>query len=81
MKGAFLLLNHCQTILSSIFLFFCLTTNKSITRRGFRRKLIKEVKAGDFIGANPIIIGEAYIAGIQQFVAHPKDPVKYGFTV
>jgi len=31
--------------------------------------------------AKKVVTGEAYITGIQQFVADPHDPLKYGFTV
>lgn len=35
----------------------------------------------DFTTVDPIISGEAYITGVQQFVVDPNDPVKYGFVV
>lgn len=56
-------------------------SNESIIGTRFRGKLIREARVGDFAGADPIITGEAYITGIQQFVADPKDPVKYGFVM
>jgi proline racemase len=36
---------------------------------------------GDFIAVDPVITGDAYITGIQQFVIDPADPIKYGFVV
>lgn len=56
-------------------------TNESIIGTHFRGKLTREVKVGKFVGVDPIITGDAYITGIQQFVVDPSDPVKYGFMV
>lgn len=53
--------------------------NESIIGTRFRGKLIREVKVGDFIAVDPVVTGEAYITGIQQFVVDPNDPLKYGF--
>lgn len=55
--------------------------NESIIGTRFRGKLIREVKVGDIVAVEPVITGEAYITGIQQFVVDPHDPLKYGFTV
>ncbi len=56
-------------------------TNESIIGTRFRGKLVREVKVGDFIAVEPILIGEAYITGIQRFVVDQNDPLKYGFFV
>jgi len=58
-----------------------LYTNESIIGTRFRGKLIREVKVGDFMAVDPVVTGEAYMTGIQQFVVDPHDPLKYGFTV
>ena len=55
--------------------------NESIIGTRFRGELIRQVKVGDFIAVDPVVTGEAYITGIQQFVVDPHDPLKYGFTV
>lgn len=54
---------------------------ESIIGTRFRGKLVREVQVGDFIAVDPVVTGEAYITGIQQFVVDPNDPVKYGFVV
>lgn len=56
-------------------------TNESIIGTRFRGKLVRETRVGDFVAADPIITGDAYITGIQQLVVDPSDPVKYGFVV
>jgi proline racemase len=56
-------------------------TNESIIGTRFKGKLVRETRVGNFVGADPIITGDAYITGIQQFVVDPSDPVKYGFMV
>ena len=56
-------------------------TNESIIGTRFKGRLIQEVKVGDFVGADPVITGDAYITGIQQFVVDPRDSIKYGFVV
>jgi proline racemase/trans-L-3-hydroxyproline dehydratase len=56
-------------------------TTESIIGTRFRGKLVREVQVGDFIAVDPVVTGEAYITGIQQFVVDPNDPVKYGFVV
>jgi proline racemase/trans-L-3-hydroxyproline dehydratase len=56
-------------------------TNESIIGTRFKGKLVEEVRVGDFTAARPVITGEAYITGIQQFVVDPKDPIKYGFVI
>ncbi len=55
-------------------------TNESIIGTRFRGKLVREVQMGDFIAVDPVVTGEAYITGIQQFVVDPNDPLKYGFV-
>jgi proline racemase len=55
--------------------------DESIIGTQFKGKLINETRVGDFIAVEPIIIGDAYITGIQQFVIDPADPIKYGFVV
>jgi len=56
-------------------------TNESIIGTQFKGKLVKETRIGDFIGVDPIITGNAYITGIQQFVVDPRDPLKHGFVL
>ena len=56
-------------------------TNESIIGTRFTGKLVKEVHVGDFVAVEPIVTGRAYITGIQQFVADPKDPFRHGFRV
>jgi proline racemase len=56
-------------------------TNESIIGTQFKGKLVKETSIGDFIGVDPIITGNAYITGIQQFVVDPRDPLKHGFVL
>ncbi|HEY9605292.1 MAG TPA: proline racemase family protein [Allocoleopsis sp.] len=56
-------------------------TNESIIGTRFKGKLVREVQVGDFVAVEPILIGEAYITGIQQLVVDPNDPLKYGFAV
>lgn len=55
--------------------------HESIIGTRFRGKLVKEVQVGNFVAVEPILMGEAYITGIQQFVVDPNDPLKYGFSV
>ena len=55
--------------------------NESIIGTRFRGKLLREVRLGDFVAVEPVVIGTAYITGIQQFVADPNDPFKFGFLV
>ncbi len=55
--------------------------NESIIGTRFKGRLAKETSIGDFVAVDPIITGEAFITGIQQFVVDPNDPVKYGFVV
>lgn len=47
----------------------------------FRGRLEREVQVGGFRAVLPILVGEAYVTGIQQFVVDPNDPLKYGFVV
>jgi proline racemase/trans-L-3-hydroxyproline dehydratase len=56
-------------------------TNESVIGTRFKGKLVRETRVGDFIAADPIITGEAYITGMQQLVVDPNDPVKYGFVI
>jgi proline racemase/trans-L-3-hydroxyproline dehydratase len=56
-------------------------TNESIIGTRFKGKLIREVKVDGFVGADPVITGNAYITGIQQFVSDPADSIKYGFVL
>jgi proline racemase len=56
-------------------------TNESIIGTRFTGKLVKEVQVGDFVAVEPVVTGRAYITGIQQFVADPKDPFRHGFRV
>ena len=55
--------------------------NESIIGTRFTGKLLREVRAGDLLAVEPVVIGTACITGIQQFVADPKDPFCYGFCV
>lgn len=55
-------------------------TNESIIGTRFRGKLVREVQVDDFIAVDPVVTGEAYITGIQQFVVDPNDLLKYGFV-
>jgi proline racemase len=56
-------------------------TNESIIGTRIRGKLVREVQVGDFMAVDPVVTGEAYITGIQQFIVDPDDPLKYGFVV
>ncbi len=56
-------------------------TSESIIGTQFKGKLIRETQVGDFVAVDPVITGEAYLTGIQQFVVEPNDPLKYGFVV
>ncbi len=56
-------------------------TSESIIGTQFKGKLIRETQVGDFVAVSPVITGEAYLTGIQQFVVEPNDPLKYGFVV
>jgi proline racemase/trans-L-3-hydroxyproline dehydratase len=53
----------------------------SIIGTQFKGRLVRETRIGDYVAVDPIVSGEAYITGIQQFVMDPDDPVKYGFVV
>ena len=56
-------------------------TNESIIGTRFTGKLVREVRVGDLVAVEPVVTGRAYITGIQQFVADPKDPFHYGFRL
>ncbi|MGV2831640.1 proline racemase family protein [Myxosarcina sp. GI1(2024)] len=56
-------------------------TSESIIGTQLRGKLIRETQVGDFVAVLPVITGNAYLTGIQQFVVEPNDPLKYGFVV
>jgi proline racemase/trans-L-3-hydroxyproline dehydratase len=56
-------------------------TSESIIGTQFTGHLAREVKLGEYTAVQPVVTGEAYITGIQQFVVDPRDPVKYGFTL
>ncbi len=47
----------------------------------FRGRLVREVRIGSHAAVEPLLIGEAYITGIQQFVVDPEDPLQYGFQL
>ncbi len=55
--------------------------NESILGTRFKGKLVKAVAVGRFNGADPVIMGRAYLTGIQQFIVDPDDSLKYGFTL
>ena len=55
--------------------------NESIIGTKFKGKLVREVKVGHLVGADPIITGNAHITGFNHFVVDPNDPVKYGFVI
>ena len=55
--------------------------NESILGTRFKGKLVKAVEVGGFNGADPVIMGRAYLTGIQQFIVDPDDSLKYGFTL
>ena len=55
--------------------------NESILGTQFKGTLVKSVNVGEFSGVDPVITGNAYITGIQQFVVDPDDPLGYGFTL
>ena len=56
-------------------------TSQSIIGTQFQGKLIRETRVGNFMAVSPIITGAAYLTGIQQFVADPQDPLKYGLVI
>ncbi len=55
--------------------------NESIIGTRFTGRLLREIQLGDLIAVEPIVTGSAYITGMQQFVADPGDPFRYGFRV
>jgi proline racemase/trans-L-3-hydroxyproline dehydratase len=55
--------------------------SESIMGTRFRGQLLREVPLGNYVAVQPILNGEAYITGMQQFVVDPDDPVKYGFVL
>jgi proline racemase/trans-L-3-hydroxyproline dehydratase len=55
--------------------------SESIIGTRFKGKLVKDVRVGGLVAVEPIITGNSYITGIQQFVADPSDPLKYGFMI
>jgi proline racemase/trans-L-3-hydroxyproline dehydratase len=55
--------------------------SESLIGTRFRGKLLREVPVRNLIAVEPVFSGEAYVTGIQQFVVHPDDPVKYGFKL
>jgi proline racemase len=55
--------------------------DESLIGTRFKGKLIRESRVDDFIAVDPVITGQAYITGIQQFVMDPDDPLKYGFMM
>jgi proline racemase/trans-L-3-hydroxyproline dehydratase len=55
--------------------------NEGIIGTRFTGKLQREVRVGDLVAVEPVVTGTAYVTGIQQFVADPNDPFKYGFLV
>jgi len=56
-------------------------TNESIIGTKFSGKLVRETRVGDFAAVDPVITGDAYVTGIQQFVVDPNDPLKHGVVV
>jgi proline racemase len=56
-------------------------TSESIIGTRFTGHLVREVQLREYMAVQPVVTGEAYITGIQQFVVDPRDPVRYGFTV
>ncbi len=57
------------------------STNESIIGTRFTGKLVREVRVGNLIAIEPVVIGTAFITRIQQFVADPIDPFRYGFEI
>ncbi len=55
--------------------------NESILGTRFKGKLVKAVEIGGFDGVEPVIMGRAFLTGIQQFVVDPDDSLKYGFIL
>lgn len=55
--------------------------NESIIGTRFTGQLSSEVQVGPYSAVRPVVTGEAYITGLQQFVVDPQDPVKYGFSL
>jgi proline racemase/trans-L-3-hydroxyproline dehydratase len=55
--------------------------SEGIVGTRFHGKLVGEVSVGGIAAVQPVITGEAYITGIQQFVVDPRDPLRHGFTV
>jgi proline racemase len=55
--------------------------NESIIGTRFKGKLVRETHVGDFAAVCPIVTGNSYIIGFQQFVVDPDDPLKYGFLI
>lgn len=55
--------------------------HESIIGTCFNGRLLGETWVGDFPAVIPEITGQAFITGIQQFVIHPDDPFKYGFSI
>ncbi|MDI3285595.1 proline racemase family protein [Polyangium sp. 15x6] len=47
----------------------------------FKGRLTRELQVGGSRAVRPILVGRAYVTGIQQFVVDPDDPLKYGFVV
>ena len=55
--------------------------NEGLLGTRFRGRLVRERWVGDYPAVEPIITGQAYITGIQQFVVDPDDPLAYGFAL
>jgi proline racemase len=55
--------------------------SESIIGTRFTGTLTSEGKAGTFRTVTPMIAGEAFITGLQQFIVDPDDPIPYGFAL
>jgi proline racemase len=56
-------------------------TSESIIGSRFTGKLVRETRVGEFVAVDPVIAGQAFLTGIQQFVLNPRDPLGWGFRV
>jgi proline racemase/trans-L-3-hydroxyproline dehydratase len=56
-------------------------TSESIIGTRFTGKLLRETRVGGFVAVEPVISGQAFLTGIQQFVLNPRDPLGWGLRV
>ena len=56
-------------------------TSEGIIGTRFIGKLTGESRVGGFRAVHPVVTGQAFIMGLQQFVVAENDPVKYGFCL